>query len=74
MAQPHSQQPSGNEGMSANKLVKDLGTEYAKGAAKEQGKDATEYYNSDEGQQHVEDAKAQAQGLWAKYCGCLGSA
>ncbi|KIM36146.1 hypothetical protein M413DRAFT_449351 [Hebeloma cylindrosporum] len=61
-------------------VAKKAGTEYVKGLAKEGGKE-TAAYEAEHGQQQVQDAqqqvddaKAQAQGMWAKYCGCLSGA
>ncbi|KAF8065198.1 hypothetical protein FPV67DRAFT_1671476 [Lyophyllum atratum] len=73
-------QPGGKPQMSfkPGELVMDMGSEYVKSAAKEGAKEGgeqtVEYTQTEEGQQHIDDAKAQAEGLWAKYCGCFASA
>ncbi|KAF8653685.1 hypothetical protein AX16_003835 [Volvariella volvacea WC 439] len=72
----HTQQPGAQAPMSVakpaeNTLMREVGEEFAKGAAEEGGKHAVQY-GVENGSQTADDAKAQAQGLWAKYCGCLG--
>ncbi|GLB39861.1 hypothetical protein LshimejAT787_0703710 [Lyophyllum shimeji] len=69
-------QPDGKPQMfpAVGGLAKDMGSEYLKGAAKEGGKQTVEYTQTEEGEQQIQDAKAQAEGLWAKYCGCFASA
>jgi len=81
MVQEH--QPAPTNGMSQTKPAANLVQKYSEGAAKEAGKQTTEYVaqNPDtqvqlneaeqKAQQGYEDAKAQAQGMWAKYCSCL---
>ncbi|KAG6808571.1 hypothetical protein H0H92_003675 [Tricholoma furcatifolium] len=59
-------------------LAKDMGKEYVTSAgeeaAKNAGKQTTDYLQSQNGQEAIDDAKAEAEGLWAKYCGCFSSA
>ncbi|KAG5725190.1 hypothetical protein E4T56_gene10203 [Termitomyces sp. T112] len=68
-------QPTGKKVMS---VAKDMGDDYMKGvgeeAARTAGEKTVEYTQTDEGQQKIDDAKAEAQGLWAKYCSCFASA
>ncbi|RDB23840.1 hypothetical protein Hypma_009492 [Hypsizygus marmoreus] len=79
MSDPETHQPNGKPQMSAKpsegNLAKDVGGEFLKGVAEEGGEQTVKYTTeTEEGQQHLEDAKTQAQGLWAKYCGCFASA
>ncbi|ESK83886.1 hypothetical protein Moror_7597 [Moniliophthora roreri MCA 2997] len=48
----------------------------AEGAADKTVEYATEdpQQRADEAQQRIDEAKEQARGMWAKYCGCFGSA
>ncbi|PFH53427.1 hypothetical protein AMATHDRAFT_1093 [Amanita thiersii Skay4041] len=59
---------------SDNSLAKEMRNEFASGAAEEAGKQVVQQ-TADGGDvnQQMDDAKAQAQGLWAKYCGCLSA-
>ncbi|KIM82533.1 hypothetical protein PILCRDRAFT_820392 [Piloderma croceum F 1598] len=78
------QQPSASHQMS-HKPTEGLVSSYSQGAAKEAGKETVKYVAENpmtqqqlsdaeaKAQQGYEDAKQQAQGMWAKYCGCLGS-
>ncbi|KAF8639213.1 hypothetical protein AX17_001698 [Amanita inopinata Kibby_2008] len=77
------QQPTARPPMSSNpeghdSMVKGLGKQFSEGAAKEAGKEAVQHATdpgvTDQVNHQMDDAKAQAQGLWAKYCGCFSSA
>ncbi|KAF8153244.1 hypothetical protein B0H34DRAFT_800468 [Crassisporium funariophilum] len=77
--QPSSKPPMGVSPQ-MEELAKKAGTNYVKGLAKEGGKETANYESDNgqdqmgDGQQHLDDAKAQAQGMWTKYCGCLSGA
>ncbi|KAL0953203.1 hypothetical protein HGRIS_004458 [Hohenbuehelia grisea] len=66
------EQPS-NQAQMSEKKENGVGDAFMKGAAKEAG-EQTVSYGAENGEESYNKAKAEAQGLWAKYCGCFGSA
>jgi len=85
--QPEMQQhqPAGSPAMTTKKTEESIPKVYLTSAAKEAGKqtvdqlaqsqDVQQTANNLEqnANQKLDDAKAKAQGLWSKWCGCLGS-
>jgi len=77
-------QPTATHGMSTKPTDSHIDA-YTKGAAKQAGKETVKYVSENpdaqqqladaeaKAQQDLDDAKQQAQGMWVKYCGCLGA-
>ncbi|THH07205.1 hypothetical protein EW145_g3549 [Phellinidium pouzarii] len=83
MSQPHTEQPALKPDMTQtatkpttreqkDSFLKREGEKYADGAMDQAGSQTVQYL-AQNGPQDLNDAKAEAEGLWAKYCSCFSS-
>jgi len=78
-------QPGSSPAMTTKKTEESIPKVYLTSAAKEAGKQTVDQLEKSQdvqqaannleqnASQKLDDAKAKAQGMWAKWCGCLGS-